>query len=211
VYTFDRDGAARVAPGVLTEAQTPDAVGRFRVGLGRIAGGDALAAVFTDPRGLHARRFVGGAPSEPATRIVQGRAWAPEVSADGGSVVFREDGYDGRPVRLRSARWDGANVADVGQGWEPLATVVRGRTLVAGALVSLDNGQRTTALFTESAGRERARTLAAPHGAHLRMDDAIDVAMTPTDDGALLAWIESTDRTRPDAPRRLAYARVRCP
>lgn len=210
VFTFALDGAPRVAPWVLTEAQSPDAVGRFRVGLGRIAGGDALAAVFSDGRSLQVRRFAGGAPSESPTRVFDGHAWAPEVSHDGASLIFREGGTDGRPVRLRVARWDGANVIDVGQGWEPLASVHRSRVLVAGALVPLEDGRRTTALFTEGNGQDRPRVLVAPHGAHARLDDAIDVALAPTDDGALLAWIESTDRTQPDAPRRLAYARVRC-
>lgn len=210
VFTFGLDGAPRVAPWVLTEAQSPDAVGRFRVGLGRIAGGDALAAVFSDGRALYVRRFAGGAPSESPTRVFDGHAWAPEVSHDGASLIFRQGGTDGRPVRLRVARWDGANVIDVGQGWEPLASVHRSRVLVAGALVSLEDGRRTTALFTEGTGQERPRVLVAPHGAHARLDDAIDVALAPTDEGALLAWIESTNRTQPDAPRRLAYARVRC-
>lgn len=210
VFTFALDGTPLMPPWVLTDAQHPDAVGRFRVGLGRIAGGDALAAVFSDGRALYVRRFAGGAPFEPATRVFNGHAWAPEVSHDGASLIFREGGTDGRPVRLRVARWDGANVIDVGQGWEPLAAVHRSRVLVAGALVSLADGRRTTALFTEGSGQQRPRVLVAPRGAHARLDDAIDVALVPTDDGALLAWIESTDRTQPDAPRRLAYARVRC-
>jgi len=210
VFTFALDGSPRVAPWVLTEAQSPDAVGRFRVGLGRIAGGDALAAVFSDGRALQVRRFAGGTPSESPTRVFDGHAWAPEVSHDGASLIFREGGTDGRPVRLRVARWDGANVIDVGQGWEPLASVHFSRVLVAGALVPLEDGRRTTALFTEGSGQEPPRVLVAPHGAHARLDDAIDVALAPTDEGALLAWIESTDRTQADAPRRLAYARVRC-
>lgn len=210
VYSFDHEGALRGAPWVLTEAQSPDAVGRFRVGLGRISGGDALAAVFSDGRALSVRRFVGSAPAEAAQRVYEGRAWAPEVSHDGASLIFREGGTDGRPVRLRVARWDGANPLDVGQGWEPLASVHRGRVLVAGALVGLDDGRRTTALFTEGTGRDRPRVLASPSGSHQRLDDAIDVAMSPTDDGALLAWIESVDRASPDGPRRLAVARVRC-
>lgn len=210
VFTFANDGSPRVAPWLLTDAQSADAVGRFRVGLGRIAGGDALAAVFSDGRSLQVRRFVGGAPSESATRVFEGNAWAPEVSHDGASLIFREGGTDGRPVRLRVARWDGANVIDVGQGWEPLASVHRGRVLVAGALVAMDDGRRTSALFTEGAGHERPRVLVAPPGAHARLDDAVDVAMTALDDGALLAWIENVDRTHPDSPRRLAYARVRC-
>ncbi len=210
VFTFALDGSPRVAPWVLTDAQSPDAVGRFRVGLGRIAGGDALAAVFSDGRSLQVRRFAGGAPSEAPSRVFDGHAWAPEVSHDGASLIFREGGTDGRPVRLRVARWDGANPMDVGQGWEPLASVHRGRVLVAGALVATDDGRRTTALFTEGTGRERPRVIVAPTGAHARLDDAVDVAMAPTDDGALLAWIESAERAQPDAPRRLAYARVRC-
>jgi hypothetical protein len=212
VFTFDRDGAARAAPWLLTEAQTPDAVGRFRVGLGRVSGGDALAAVFSDARGIHVRRFIGAAPVEPSVRIHPGRAWSPEVAPDGATVIFRQDGFDGRPVRLLATRWDGGATAELGQGWEPLATAVRGRTLVAGALVSSVDGPAGTALVTERGPEDaRPRALEAPRGASARLDDAVDVAMAPTPDGALLAWIESADRTRPDAPRRLAYARVRCP
>jgi hypothetical protein len=210
VYSFDNEGALRAAPWVLTEAQSPDAVGRFRVGLGRIAGGDALAAVFSDGRSLSVRRFVGPSPVEGPQRVYEGRAWAPEVSHDGASLIFREGGTDGRPVRLRVARWDGANPFDVGQGWEPLASVHRGRVLVAGALVGLEDGRRTTALFTEGAGHDRPRVLQAPAGSHTRLDDAIDVAMTPTEDGAVLAWLEAVHRAQPDGPRRLAVARVRC-
>jgi hypothetical protein len=212
VFTFDREGAERASPWLLTEAQTPDSVGRFRVGLGRVSGGDALAAVYSDARGIHVRRFIGAAPTEPSVRIHPGRAWSPEVAPDGATVIFREDGYDGRPVRLLASRWDGGSPTELGQGWEPLATAVRGRTLVAGALVASDESPRGTALVTERrVGEARPRLLEAPRGSSARLDDAIDVAMAPTPDGALLAWLESTDRSRPDAPRRLAYARVRCP
>lgn len=210
VFSFDHEGVLRAAPWVLTEAQAPDAVGRFRVGLGRVAGGDALAAVFSDGRALWARRFVGHAPVESAARIYEGRVWGPEISRDGAAIIFREDGTNGRPVRLHVARWDGANTFEVGQGWEPLASVFGARVLVAGALVPLDDGRRTTALFTESVSGARPRVLAAPTGSHARLDEAIDVAFTATDDGAVLAWLEAVDRSRLDGPRRLAFARVRC-
>ncbi|MDP3274045.1 MAG: hypothetical protein Q8Q09_02545 [Deltaproteobacteria bacterium] len=210
VYSLDTQGSARRAPWVLTDGQRPESLGRFRVGLGRVSGGDSLAAVFGEADALWTRRFTDGPSAERAQRVAGTGVWGPEVANDGGSIVVREGGLDGSPVRLRAMRWDGGLALDLGHGWEPLAVLHRDRVLVAGALTNMADGRRVTALWTEAQRGAQAHAIEAPHGAHQRLDDAVDVSVAPTRDGAVLAWIEATDRMEGQGPRQLAIARVRC-
>ncbi len=219
VYSFDRSAMPSAPPWILTEAQRPESVSRFRVGLGRVAGGDSLAAVFADDHGLALRQFTVGEPHDPPTRIASTTAWSPEITAAGDSVVFREDGFNGLPARLRMTGFREGPIRELGVGWEPLAAVHHSATIVAGTLLS-DHGRMYNALLTEAHSSgvpqviEVARGTAAGDNAtqspSARFDQALDVAFVATQNGALLAWLEATNVDDPAGTRQLVVARVEC-
>jgi hypothetical protein len=193
LYRFDASGAQAQTPWRVTDAQSDDSIGRYRVGLGTVAGGEDLAVSWTVAQGRDAgvwTRRLGGASAGAATRLVGRAAWGSEVARDGSGVVYREGGELGAPVRLFYAPWNVREPFALGAGWDPATAFVRGRVLVAGVVLEGADGAAQDTLVAVSQPGAPARALPAPQDAAASLAGATDSDLAATRDGAWLAWIE---------------------
>jgi hypothetical protein len=200
------------APWLLTDAQSDDSIGRFRVGLGVLPATGELVASWTvaagPDAGVWTLRLAGDALG-PATRLIARAAWGSEVAHDGSGVLYRTGGERDAPVQLFYTPWRGRDAFPLGAGWDPMTAFVHGRVLVAGVALMQPGGEALDALLAASVPGSVPRAVPAPRDAASALGRAVDVDMATTDDGAVLAWIEGGDEEGA-APRRLAVARVVC-
>lgn len=222
VYFLDGAGQPMRAPEALTDEARDDGYGAPCADLA-LDDDRALIAGWTVPEGpragLWVRRGIGwdarrDTPRE-AVRVVTGEGlWGPEVSPWG--VVVRRaprtlDG-DGPLTDVLFAPWTGLtaprrDAAASALFWDPRVTW-SGRAAV---LFGERPGEGMRLAHTPPASsapgvRWMLDPRAATRIAGLR--DPIDVAVAPSDDGAVVAWIEADDAAA--VRRRLSLARVGC-
>lgn len=210
LYVLDASGAPARAPWLLTDEQGDDTIGRYRVGLRAL--GNELRASWTvsagPSAGVWVRRYDQG-PGEPH-RVVGRAAWGSEVAFDGSGVLYRAGGERDAPVELFYSPWEGGEAQSLGAGWDPAMAFVRGRVLVAGVSLIDGDGREFSALMAAAQPCRPLRALAAPEEATRGIADAVDMDLAPTEEGALLAWIEPIDPGNELGLRVLRVARVAC-
>jgi len=143
-------------------------------------------------------------------RVAEGRGfWGPSVTRGGvtfqrlagaeGAAPFSEVFFSSWPSTRRSI-----TARSLGTWADPLPVWSPGGAVVAG--LSRDDPEDALS-FTYMAQRERAlRALDVALDRLPGLEGAADVAMCPTDDGALLVWIDA----RENGERRLSVARLAC-
>lgn len=211
LYTFGQNGQGLYPPIVVTNAQSDHTLGKYRVGLGTVPGRDALTVAWTVTSGTDTGvyyRFWSPDMLGPVIRQTARPAWGAQIAHDGSGLLYRIGGEHDAPVQAFYLPWESRQALPVAAGWDLSLAMVRGHALIASTSCIDPEGRAVPALL--SVTRPGQGSILALSELSANPTAVVDLDLAVTDDGAVIAWIESTIPGDDTAPRQLALARVVC-